>query len=325
MVSFIDQHRAEYGVEPICAQLPIAPSTYYEQKARRGRAGAGAAAAAARCPSSRVRSGACTRELPGLRRAQGLATTRPGGHRRRPLYGRAIDAIARAARGGARWQTPNHDQPRQYGSSGRSGQAPIRREPPESTLGGRLSPTSRPGRGSSTWLSSSMCFLAASSAGAWRARCTPTWSWTRWSRRCGRAPESRASCITATGAASISRFATPSDWRKRASSRRSAASAIPTTTRSPSRSSDLYKTEVIHRRGPWRHLDDVEYATLEWVDWFNNRRLLEPIGNVPPAEFESMYYHQQDESAADRGLTQTRTSPENPGRFSGSLSRDPLT
>jgi transposase InsO family protein len=46
----------------------------------------------------------------------------------------------------------------------------------------------------------------------------------------------------------------------------------------------LYKTEVIHCRGPWRHLEAVEYATLEWVDWFNHRRLLEPIGNVLPAE-----------------------------------------
>jgi transposase InsO family protein len=51
----------------------------------------------------------------------------------------------------------------------------------------------------------------------------------------------------------------------------------------------LYKTEVIHRRGPWRNLDAVEYATLEWVDWFNNRRLLGPIGNIPPAEFEASY------------------------------------
>jgi len=52
----------------------------------------------------------------------------------------------------------------------------------------------------------------------------------------------------------------------------------------------LYKTELIHQRGPWRHADAVEYATLEWVDWFNNRRLLEPIGNVPPAELEASYY-----------------------------------
>jgi transposase InsO family protein len=52
----------------------------------------------------------------------------------------------------------------------------------------------------------------------------------------------------------------------------------------------LFKVEVIHRRGPWRSFDAVEYATLEWVDWFNNRRLLEPIGNVPPAEAEANFY-----------------------------------
>jgi len=52
----------------------------------------------------------------------------------------------------------------------------------------------------------------------------------------------------------------------------------------------LYKAEVIHRRGPWRSCDAVEFATLEWVDWFNNRRLLEPIGNIPPAEAETRYY-----------------------------------
>ena len=59
----------------------------------------------------------------------------------------------------------------------------------------------------------------------------------------------------------------------------------------------LYKAEVIHRRGPWKNVDEVEYATLEWVDWFNHRRLLEPIGNVPPAELEAAYYRRQEESA----------------------------
>jgi transposase InsO family protein len=54
----------------------------------------------------------------------------------------------------------------------------------------------------------------------------------------------------------------------------------------------LYKTEVIHHQGPWRHLEAVEYATLEWVDWFNHHRLLEPIGYIPPAEAEQQYYHQ---------------------------------
>jgi len=54
----------------------------------------------------------------------------------------------------------------------------------------------------------------------------------------------------------------------------------------------LFKTEVIRNDGPWRNLDGVEYATLEWVDWFNHRRLLEPIGYVPPAELEGEYYRQ---------------------------------
>src|SRR3954469_23479328 len=54
----------------------------------------------------------------------------------------------------------------------------------------------------------------------------------------------------------------------------------------------LFKTEVIRRRGPWRSLEAVEFATLEWVDWYNNRRLLEPIGNIPPAEAEARYYAQ---------------------------------
>jgi putative transposase len=57
----------------------------------------------------------------------------------------------------------------------------------------------------------------------------------------------------------------------------------------------LYKAEVIHRRRPWRTLEAVEYATLEWVDWFNNRRLLEPIGHVPPAEAEAAYYRELEE------------------------------
>jgi putative transposase len=56
----------------------------------------------------------------------------------------------------------------------------------------------------------------------------------------------------------------------------------------------LYKTEVIRRRGPWKSLETVEFATLEWVDWFNHRRLLEPIGNIPPAEAEQRYFAMLD-------------------------------
>jgi putative transposase len=61
---------------------------------------------------------------------------------------------------------------------------------------------------------------------------------------------------------------------------------------------DLFKTELIRRWGPWNGIDDVEYSTLEWVDWFNHRRLLEPIGHVPPAEFEDAYHRNEDPSYA---------------------------
>ena len=55
----------------------------------------------------------------------------------------------------------------------------------------------------------------------------------------------------------------------------------------------LFKTEVIRRQGPWRHVEAVEFATLAWVDWFNTRRLLEPLGFVPPIEYEDAYYRRQ--------------------------------
>jgi len=64
----------------------------------------------------------------------------------------------------------------------------------------------------------------------------------------------------------------------------------------------LFKTEVIHRQGPWRNLESVECATLEWVDWFNNRRLYEPLGNIPPAEFEQAYYDGVESSAVLVGV-----------------------
>ena len=64
----------------------------------------------------------------------------------------------------------------------------------------------------------------------------------------------------------------------------------------------LLKTEVIHRLGPWRNSDHVEFETLDWVDWFNNRRLLEPIGHIPPAEYEASYHQCQEAPAMVAGL-----------------------
>ncbi len=64
----------------------------------------------------------------------------------------------------------------------------------------------------------------------------------------------------------------------------------------------LYKAEVIRRNGPWRGIDEVEFATLEWVDWFNNRRLFGPIGNIPPAEFEAIYDQQRGATTTEAAL-----------------------
>ena len=64
----------------------------------------------------------------------------------------------------------------------------------------------------------------------------------------------------------------------------------------------LFKTEVIRRLGPWRNAQDVEFATLEWVWWFNYHRLLGPIGHVPPVEYEEAYYQSQAGSIEEVGL-----------------------
>ncbi len=64
----------------------------------------------------------------------------------------------------------------------------------------------------------------------------------------------------------------------------------------------LFKTEVIRREGPWKGLDDVEFATLDWVCWYNEKRLLEPIGHITPAEFEQMYYQNQPSELIEAGL-----------------------
>ncbi len=66
----------------------------------------------------------------------------------------------------------------------------------------------------------------------------------------------------------------------------------------------LYKTELVRNRGPWRGLDDLEYATLEWVDWFNHRRLFEAHGQIPPAEYEAIHYRQN--RSGHQAETQTK-------------------
>ena len=88
----------------------------------------------------------------------------------------------------------------------------------------------------------------------------------------------------------MSRSNTPSVSPKPGSSPPSAASANSYDNALAETINGLYNAEVVHRRGPWRTFEAVEFATLEWVDWFNNRRLLEPIGFIPPAEAEERYF-----------------------------------
>jgi hypothetical protein len=117
-----------------------------------------------------------------------------------------------------------------------------------------------------------------------------------WSKHCTQGPATTPSCITAIVACNLSiryteRLAEAGIERSVGTVGDSYDNALAETI------IGLYKTEVIRRRGPWRHIDAVEFATLSWVDWFNNRRLLEPLGYLPPAEFEAAYYRCQSTPA----------------------------
>jgi putative transposase len=114
-----------------------------------------------------------------------------------------------------------------------------------------------------------------------------------WNRRCtsGNRSQAAASCIIRTGG--------PKQYVSIRYTERLAEAGIEPSVGSVGDSYDnalagtingLFKAEVIHRRSSWRRIEDVELATLHWVSWFNHRRLLEPIGNIPPAEAEDAYY-----------------------------------
>ena len=109
-------------------------------------------------------------------------------------------------------------------------------------------------------------------------------------------PVGAASSITAIAEPNIFRSSTPSVSPKRGSSLRSAARRLYDNALAET-INGLYKAEVIHRRGPRRNFEAIEFATLEWVDWFNNRRLLEPIGFIPPTEAEERYFTMLNDTA----------------------------
>ncbi len=301
MVWFIDTYRGVYGVEPICAVLPIAPSTYYEHKARQANPERLPARAkrdqVLKCHIRRVRQE--NFEVYGVRKMwrqmklEGIDVARCTV--RRLMREMGLRGVVR----GREFKTTIADDSR------------VR--PPD--LVERNFTATRPNQ---LWVSD-LTYVATWGGFVYVAFVIDVFSRTivGW-----RASSSLRSDL-ALDALEQALYARPNTDRLVHHSDRGvqylsiryterlAEAGIEPSVGSVGDSYDnalaesvigLFKTEVIRRRGPWRHLEAVEFATLEWVDWFNNRRLLEPIGYVPPVEFEKMYYRGQEGQAMVAGL-----------------------
>ena len=292
MIAFIDDHRDVHGVEPICRLLPIAPSTYYEQVARRRDP--------SKLPARAKRDAELCRQIRrvweenfqvyGVRKVW-RQLRREGIEVARCTVARLMRAMG--LRGVVRGKDDPHDGERPGGSvPARPREPGLQGAAPERALGRRLHLRRHLARLRLRRVRH-RCLRPADRrlAGVAHGR-RPASSSTPSSRRCTPAGRSKAGwSTTAIAASSTSRSPTPSAWPKPASRRRSAASAIRYDNALAETVIGLFKTEVIRRQGPWRSLEAVEFATLAWVDWFNHRRLLEPIGFVPPAEAEAAFYN----------------------------------
>jgi putative transposase len=302
MVRFIEEHRDAYGVESICAQLPIAPTTYYEHRAR--------ARAAARRAARPRRDAALTKDIRrvwdanfqayGPRKVWRQLKLREGIHVARCTVERLMrkEGLRGAVRGRAFRITTN---------AAASADRPA-------DLVARNFTASRPNQ---LWVAD-LTYVAT-----WRGFVYTAFVVDVFSRRIvgWRVSNSLRSDLALDAleqaihdrAGDLDGLVHHSDRGTQYLSIRytdrltDAGIALSVGSRGDSYDNalaetinGLYKTELIRHRGPWRCLEDVEFATLEWVDWFNTRRLLEPIGYVPPAEYEAAYHHAQ---AAMRGET----------------------
>jgi transposase InsO family protein len=292
MVSFIDAHRETYGVEPICAVLPIAPSTYYEQKVRQ--------ADPARLPARAQRDGMLQVEIRrvwdenfqvyGIRKVW-RQLNREGIGVARCTVGRLMRAMGlQGAVRGRKVRTTIADD-----TAARP-----------ADLVNREFAASRPNElwvSDLTYVATWQGFVYVAFVIDVFARRIVGWRASR-SLRTDLALDALEQALWARP--DTNRLVHHSDRGSQYLSirytERLAEAGIAPSVGSVGDSYDnalaesvigLYKTEVIRRRGPWPNLEAVEFATLEWIDWFNHRRLLEPIGNVPPAEFEDAYYRSQ--------------------------------
>ncbi|MEN8184625.1 MAG: IS3 family transposase [Myxococcota bacterium] len=303
MVSFIDEHREEHGVEPICRQLPIAPSRYYEQRARE--------ADATRLPKRAVRDAELCEEIErvwkenfsvyGVRkvwrqlRREGVRVARCTVERLMRQMG-----LRGAVRGRRFKKTTIVDE-----SCARPADLVQR----DFTANGP----------NQLWVAD-LTYVATWAGFVYVAFITDVFSRriVGWrvsnSLRSDLALDALEQAIHARS--DLADLVHHSDrgvqYLSIRYTERLAEVGIEPSVGSVGDSYDnalaetingLYKTEVIHPNGPWRNVDEVEFATLEWVDWFNNRRLLEPIGHVPPAEFEAMYVQSHEAPTTEVGLT----------------------
>ena len=296
MVQFIDQHRDQHGVEPICAQLQIAPSTYYERKARQAdpqRLPARAQRDIALCPEiQRVYD--ANFQVYGVRKVW-RQLGRDGVDVARCTVARLMRRLElRGVVRGKRCRTTVADD---------AAARPLDRVKRQFTA-------ARPNQlwvADFTFVATWGGFVYVAFVIDVFARRIVGWRVAR-SMRTELVLDALEQALWArkkvTGL--IHHSDRGSQYLSIRYSERLAEAGVNPSVGSVGDSYDnalaetiigLFKTEVIHHRGPWRGLDDVEYATLEWVDWFNHRRLLEPIGNVPPAEMEAMYECCQTESA----------------------------
>jgi len=300
-VCFIDEHREAYGVEPICAVVPIAPSTYYEQKARQ--------ADSSRLPSRVKRDGLLRDEIQrvwdanfrvyGARKVW-RQLNREGSRVARCTVERLMRAMGlEGAVRGRKFKTTIPDE---------SAERPV-------DLVSRRFKAKRPNE---LWVAD-LTYVAT-----WRGFVYVAFVIDVFARRIvGWRASGSLRTDLALDALEQALYARPDTDRLIHHSDRGvqylsiryterlAEAGIEPSVGSIGDSYDnalaesvigLYKTEVIRRRGPWRNLEAVEFATLEWVDWFNNRRLLEPIGNIPPVEMEEAYYRTQEAPAMVVGL-----------------------
>ena len=296
MVSFIDAHRAEYGVEPICTQLPIAPSTYYECKARE--------VDPTRLPARARRD----IELAGeIERVYDENFFVYGAYKVWRQLNREQITVARCTV--ERLMRSLDLQGVVRGRSCRTTISDDAANRPADLVNRRFKAT----RPNQLWVAD-ITFVATWTGFVYVAFVIDVYARRIVGWRVANSLRTDL-VLDALEQALYSRTGTQGlihhsdrgcQYLSIRYTERLAEAGVNASVGSVGDSYDnalaetingLYKTEVIRRRAPWRHIDAVEYATLEWVDWFNHRRLLEPIGDVPPAELEQAYYRQLEESA----------------------------